>query len=91
MSDPDAGIIAMDAVDLSRSSLLRTLVRDTPKLENLLASVVKRHSREENDVKQRSFTNDTAASDKNLLKDKTFLKDLSLAVAKVLVENEEFI
>ena len=50
-----------------------------------------KHSSEENDVKQSNFTNDTAASDKNLLEDKTFLKDLSLAVARVLVENQEFI
>ena len=81
----------MDAVDLSRSSLLQTLVRDTLKQENFLASVVKKHSSEENDVKQSNFTSDTAASEKNLLEDKTFLKNLSLAVARVLVENEEFI
>ena len=92
MSDTDAGIIAVDAVHLSQSSLLQTLVRDTLKQDNLLASVVKRHLREENDViKQSSFTSDTAASDKNLLEDKTFLKDLSLAVARVLVLNEEII
>ena len=64
MSEIDAGIIAVDAVDLSRSSLLQTLARDTLKQENLLASVVKRHSSEENDVKQSNFTNDTAANDK---------------------------
>ena len=91
MSDTDPGIIAVDAVDLSQSSLLQTLVRDTVKQENLLACVVKRHSREGNDVKQSSFTSDTAARDKNLQEDKTFLKDLPLAVARVLVENEEFI
>ena len=91
MSDTDAEITAVDAVDLSQSSLLQNLVRDTLKEDNLLASVVKRHSREENDVKQSSFTSDTAASDKNPLEDKTFLKDLSLAVARVLVLNEEFI
>ena len=91
MSDTDAGIIAVDAVDLSRSSLLQTLVRNTLKQENLLASVVKRHSSKANDVKQSNFTSDTAANDKNLLEDKTFLKELSLTVARVLVENEEFI
>ena len=51
MIETDAGIIAVDAVDLSRSSLLQAFVRDILKQENLLASVVKRHSSEENDVK----------------------------------------
>ena len=91
MSDNDAGIIAVDAVDFSRSSLLQTLVRDTLKQENFLASVVEKHSNEENDVKQSNFTSVTAASDKNLLENETFLKDLSQAVARVLVQNEEFI
>ena len=80
----------MGDTNLSEYTFLQTLVKDSFQKENLLAGIIEKQSNGDTKT-QHIVPVANAAETNNLPENETFLKDLSVEVAKILIKNAEIV